>query len=140
MNWKRFFAAVAAVYVAVLATDFVLNLAFMKSANESLKGLWRPNMSSRAWLMYVFSALVALLFTFIFVKGREGRGLNEGVRFGIIMWLFVTVPMNVSMWVMLPIGWIIILRWILFGLLEMLIAGILVAAIYKPAAPAKVQP
>ena len=49
----------------------------------------------------------------------------------------MTLPMNVSMWVMLPIGWPIILRWILFGLLEMLIAGILVAAIYKPAAPAK---
>ena len=87
--------------------------------------------------MYVFGALVALMFTYIFVKGREGKGLAEGVRFGIIIWLFMTLPMNVSMWVMLPIGWPIILRWILFGLLEMLIAGILVAAIYKPAAPAK---
>jgi hypothetical protein len=78
-----------------------------------------------------------LMFTYIFVKGREGKGLAEGVRFGIIIWLFMNLPMNVSMWVMLPIGWQIILRWILFGLLEMLIAGILVAAIYKPAAPAK---
>jgi len=135
MNWKRFFAAALAVYVVVLAIDFVLNLAFMKSANESLKSLWRPNMSSRIWLMYVFSALVALLFTYIFVKGREDKGLAEGVRFGIIMWLFVTVPMCVAWWVMLPIGYFIILRWILFGLIEMLIAGILVAAIYKPAAP-----
>lgn len=140
MNWKRFFTAAAVVYAAVLAIDYVLNLAFMKSANESLKGLWRPNMSSRAWLMYVFSALVALLFTYIFVKGREGKGPAEGVRFGIIMWLFVTVPMNVAWWVMLPIGHMIILRWILFGLLEMLVAGILVAVIYKPAAPAKPQP
>ena len=140
MNWKRFSTASAAVYVAVLAIDFILNAIFMKTANESLKSLWRPNMSSRAWLMYVFSALIALLFTYIFVKGREGKGLAEGVRFGIIIWLFVSVPMNVSWWVMLPIGWQIILRWILFGLLEMLIAGILVAAIYKPAAPAKARP
>ena len=137
MNWKRFFAASAAVYVAIQAIDFVANAVFMKSDNEAIRGLWRTDLSSRMWWMYVFGVLVALMFTYIFVKGREGKGLAEGVRFGIIIWLFMTLPMNVSMWVMLPIGWPIILRWILFGLLEMLIAGILVAAIYKPAAPAK---
>jgi len=137
MNWKRFFAASAAVYVAIQAIDFVVNAVFMKSDNEAIRGLWRTDLSSRMWWMYVFGVLVALMFTYIFVKGREGKGLAEGVRFGIIIWLFMTLPMNVSMWVMLPIGWPIILRWILFGLLEMLIAGILVAAIYKPAAPAK---
>jgi uncharacterized membrane protein len=137
MNWKRFFVASAAVYVVIQAIDFVANTVFMKSANESIRGLWRTDLSSRMWWMYVFGALVALMFTYIFVKGREGKGLAEGVRFGIIIWLFMTLPMNVSMWVMLPIGWQIILRWLLFGMLEMLIAGILVAAIYKPAAPAK---
>jgi hypothetical protein len=140
MNWKRFSTAAIAVFVAVQALEFILNGVLMKSANESLKGLWRPNMSSRAWLMYVFSALVAVLFTYIFVKGRENKGLVEGIRFGILMWLFITVPMNVTWWVMLPIGWTIVLRWIVAGLLEMLVAGILVAAIYKPEAPAKAQP
>ena len=137
MNWKRFFVASAAVYVVIQAIDLIANTVFMKSANESIRGLWRTDLSSRMWWMYVFGVLVALMFTYIFVKGREGKGLAEGVRFGIIIWLFMTLPMNVSMWVMLPIGWQIILRWLLFGLLEMLIAGILVAAIYKPAAPAK---
>jgi hypothetical protein len=140
MNWKRFSTAAIAVFVAVQALEFILNGVLMKSANESLKGLWRPNMSSRAWLMYVFSALVAVLFTYIFVKGRENKGLVEGIRFGILMWLFITVPMNVTWWVMLPIGWTIVLRWIVAGLLEMLVAGLLVAAIYKPEAPAKAQP
>jgi hypothetical protein len=140
MNWKRFFAASAVVYVAIQAIDLIVNAVFMKTDNESLKSLWRPNMSSRVWLMYLVGVLVALLFTYIFVKGREGKGLAEGVRFGIIIWLFMSVPMYIGMWVMLLIGWQIILRWLLFSLLEMLIAGILVAAIYKPAAPAKAQP
>jgi hypothetical protein len=38
---------------------------------------------------------------------------------------------------MLLIPYIIILRWMLFGLLEMLVAGILVAVIYKPLALSK---
>jgi uncharacterized PurR-regulated membrane protein YhhQ (DUF165 family) len=137
MNWKRFFVAGLVTYVVVQAMDFVINEVFMKNANESLKSLWRPNMMSRMWVLYVVGVLVALLFTYIFVKGREGKGITEGVRYGIIIWLFVSVPMSVSMWVMLPIPYIIILRWMLFGLLEMLVAGILVAVIYKPLALSK---
>jgi uncharacterized PurR-regulated membrane protein YhhQ (DUF165 family) len=132
MNWKRFFVASLVTYVVVQAMDFIINEVFMKGANESLKSLWRPNMMARMWVMYVVGVLVALLFTYIFVKGREGKGIAEGVRYGIIIWLFVSVPMSVSMWVLLPIPYIIILRWMLFGLLEMLVAGILVAVIYKP--------
>lgn len=137
MNWKRFLAASLAVFVAVQALEFGFNELFMKGANESLKTLWRQQMASRMWVMYVLSALIALLFTYIFIKGREGKGIAEGVRFGIIIWLFFSVPMNVSMWVMLPIPHTIVLRWLLFGFLEMLAAGILVAVIYKPSAPAK---
>jgi uncharacterized PurR-regulated membrane protein YhhQ (DUF165 family) len=137
MNWKRFWMAGLVTYVVVQALDLVTNAVFMKSANESLKGLWRPNMMSRMWVMYVVGAVVTLLFTYIFVKGREGKGIAEGVRYGIIIWLFVSAPMNVSMWVLLPIPHIIVLRWMLIGLLEMLIAGILVAVVYKPLAPAK---
>jgi uncharacterized PurR-regulated membrane protein YhhQ (DUF165 family) len=137
MNWKRFFVASLVTYVVVQAMDFVINEVFMKSANESLKSLWRPDMASKMWLMYVVGVLWALLFTYIFIKGREGKGITEGVRYGIIIWLFFNVPMNLGMWVMLPIPFAMIIRWLLFGLLEMLIAGILVAVIYKPLAPAK---
>jgi uncharacterized PurR-regulated membrane protein YhhQ (DUF165 family) len=137
MNWKRFLVASAVTYVVVQAMELVINNVLMKSANESLMSLWRPNMMSRMWVMYAVGVLVTLLFTYIFVKGREGKGIAEGVRYGIIIWLFVSVPMSVSMWVLLPIPYIIILRWMLYGLLEMLIAGILVAVIYKPVAAAK---
>ena len=137
MNWKRFFVAGFVTLVAVQAMDFIINEVFMKSANESLKSLWRPDMMSKVWVMYVLGVILAFLFTYIFIKGREGKGIAEGVRFGLIIWLFTIVPMNLSMWVMLPIPFIIVVRWTLFGLLEMLIAGILVAVIYRPLAPAK---
>jgi uncharacterized PurR-regulated membrane protein YhhQ (DUF165 family) len=136
MNWKRFFMAGLVTYVVVQALDFVINEVFLKSTNEAVKGLWRPEMASRMWLMYIVGLVATLLFTYIFVKGRENKGIVEGVRYGIIIWLFMIVPMNVSMWVLLPIPYIIIVRWMLVGLLEMLIAGILVAVIYKPLAPA----
>jgi hypothetical protein len=136
MNWKRFFVASLVIFVVVQAMDFVINNVFLKTAYDSLSSLWRPDMMSKMWVMYVIGVLVSLLFTYIFIKGREGKGISEGVRFGIIIWLFVAVPMNHSMWVLLPIPYLLIFRWTLFALLKMLIAGILAAVIYKPLAPA----
>ena len=136
MNWKRFLLASLAVFVAVQILEFLVNSVFMKSANDSLSNLWRPDMASKMWVMYPIGVLVALLFTYIFVKGREGKGTIEGVRFGIIIWLFVSVPMNLAMWVMLPIPGILIVKWLLWSLLEMVIAGVLVVIIYRPLAPA----
>jgi hypothetical protein len=138
MNWKRFFLASLVIFVVVQGMEFVINNVFMKSAYESLKSLWRPDRMSKMWVMYIIGVLVSLLFTYIFIKGREGKGIAEGVRYGIIIWLFVAVPMNLSMWVLLPIPYLVIFRGTLFALLEMLVAGILVAVIYKPLTPAKV--
>lgn len=137
MNWKRFIVAALTVFVAVQAMEFVIGTFLLESANEFLQGLWGAGMMSRAWMMYLMSVLVALVFTYIFVKGREGKGLQEGVRFGIIIWLFLTVPMNHFLWVIMPIPYRIIFQMLLAGLLEMLVAGILVAAIYRPKEAAK---
>ena len=132
MNWKRFLIASLVVFVVVQAMEFLINNVILMSQYESLKNLWRPDMESKMWIMYLIGLLVAFLFTYIFIKGREGKGLAEGVRYGIIIWLFVSVPMCLGFWVMFPVPLKLALWWMLFSLLEMLIAGILVAAIYRP--------
>jgi quinol-cytochrome oxidoreductase complex cytochrome b subunit len=137
MNWKRFLLASAAVYVVYQVLDFVVSKVFMKGANDSLQGLWRPDLMAKIWVMYAVGVVVAVLFTYIFVKGREGKGISEGVRYGIIMWLFVSVPMGATLWVFLPIDLTIFLQGLIYSLFEMLVIGILVAVIYKPLAPPK---
>jgi heme/copper-type cytochrome/quinol oxidase subunit 2 len=137
MNWKRFFWAFVVVYVVFQGLGFLIDNVFLKGAYEELKNLWRPQMMSRMWLMYVVGLLVAFLFVYIFIKGREGKGIQEGVRYGILIWLFTVVPFNLELWVIFPIPHMLILKWLLFGLLTTLVGGVLAAAIYKPAAPPK---
>ena len=136
MNCKRFVIASVVVFVAVQVMEFIVNGLIMKDQYESLKSLWRPDMASKMWLMYVVGVLVAFLFTYIFVKGREGKGIAEGIRYGIVIWLFVAIPMSLWFWAMFPVPFKISLWWMVFSLIEYIIAGILVAAIYKPVQPA----
>jgi hypothetical protein len=132
MNWKRFWLASAVVYVVYNGLDILISKVFMKGANDALQSLWRADLMSRMWVMYVVGALVSVLFTYIFVKGREGKGVSEGVRYGIIIWLFTSLPMGAMLWVFLPIDFSIFLQGLISSLFEMLIIGILVAVIYKP--------
>jgi len=134
MNWKRIFLASLVIYVVFQGLGYLMDHVFLKGDYDQLKSLWRPNMTSRMWVLYVVGLLVAFLFTYIFVKGREGKGIQEGVRFGIIIWLFTIVPYNLELWVIFPIPHQLIVKWMLFGLLSSLIGGILAAVIYEPAA------
>ncbi len=132
MNCKRFFAASIVVFVAVQLMEYVVNNVILMPTYESLKQLWRPDIESKMWMWYPLGLLTALLFTYIFIKGREGKGILEGVRYGIIIWLFASVPFSHAFYVMINIPYSLCLQWCGFGLIEMLVAGILVAAIYKP--------
>jgi len=137
MNWKRFWVASLAVFVVIQAIDYIMDIIVLKKVYESLQSFWREDTVSKIWLAYVMALLISFLFTYIFIKGREGKGILEGVRFGIVIWLFAIVPMYHTLWVFVPIPYALIFRWTLFGLLQTLVAGIIVAAIYKPSAPAK---
>lgn len=133
MNWKRFFIASAVIYIVLQVMEFVINNIILMKEYEAIQHLWRQDIESKMWIMYLIGILVALLFTYIFVKGREGKGLAEGVRYGIIIWLFVAVPMSFGFWFMFPIPFRLALWWMIFSLLEYIVAGLLVASIYKPA-------
>lgn len=136
MNWKRFFWASLVILVVRKGLAYLIETFFLMR-DERVNSLLRPDVKSTVWLMFIVGLLVAFLFTYIFVKGREGKGIQEGVRFGIIVCLFVTVPTGLGAWMMFPIPMALIARWILMGLLLNLISGILAAAIYKPAGPVK---
>jgi len=137
MNWKRFLMASLTVFVVIQAMRYIVDTVLLNKDYESLQTFWRENTVSRIWLAYGMALLVSLLFTYIFIKGREGKGIQEGVRYGIIIWLFAFVPIYHTLWVFVPIPYSLIFRWTLFGLLQTFVAGIIVAAIYKPLAPTK---
>lgn len=134
MNVKRFVVASLAVFVAVGIIDFLINNFLLMSTYESVKKLWREDMMSKVWIMYVVALITSFLLAYIFIKGYEGKGIMEGVRFGVLIGLFIGLPMGFGTYVMIAIPLCLALEWLIVSLVEMLVAGILLAAIYKPAA------
>lgn len=132
MNVKRYIAASLAVFVAGGALSFLVDNVILKSTYDSLKNLWRPDLESKMWIMWVVGFIISFLFAFIFTKGYEGKGVMEGVRFGLLIGLFVSIPMAYGTYVMLAIPYSLALQWFVYGTVEYIIFGIVVALIYRP--------
>lgn len=135
MNWQRLGLACIAVYAFYHLFGWLFHGFFMNEDYAALAGtVFRPEaeMNSRMWLMFVTSAVWTVLFCYIFVRGREGSGLMEGVRFGLIIGFFMTLPYAYESWMIFPLPLSMAHTWFASGLVFSVIAGIIVAAIYRP--------
>jgi hypothetical protein len=136
MNWKRFLWAGLAVLVVRKGLDYLIDTFVLMRDWEKLN-LLRPDVRSTVGPMFAVGALAALMFTYIFVKGYEGKGIPEGVRFGVVIWLFATVPTGLGAWMMFPLPLAEVVKWIFNGLFLNLVSGIVAAAVYRTAVPAR---
>ena len=114
----------------------------LAGAYEATSHLWRPEaeMNSMMWLMWLTGLIWAFLFVYIFIKGYEGRGIMEGLRFGLLIGVFYSLPMSLGTYAVQPMPFSLAVSWLVFGVIEITILGIVTALIYKPAEAAGPKP
>jgi hypothetical protein len=132
MNMKKFLLASLAVFVSLQILDFVIHNVILSSQYEAIMSVWRPDMMDKMWVMYVTGVVFSLLFVYIFSKGQEGKGLMEGVKYGLIIGLLVIFVGSFNQFVVYPIPYGLTWKWIIYGLIEYMILGAVTALIYKP--------
>jgi hypothetical protein len=135
MNVKRFVLGCVAVYVVYQCLGFLIHQVFLGETYASLASVWRPEaeMMSKIWIMYLTSAVWAVLFCYIFTRGYEGKGAMEGARYGLIMGLFVGIPFSYESFVIYPITLSLAHAWMVSAVVLSVICGVVLALIYKPA-------
>lgn len=138
MNKKKFLIAFIVVFVLLELTNYLVNNVFMMSVYEAHKTVFRQmdDMMSKMWVIYVTDIIWAFFFVFFFVKGYENKGIGEGIRFGIYMGLFYVFVSSYQMYVVYPIPYSLTLQWFIYGIIQMVILGVVTALIYKPNAVA----
>ena len=113
MNWKRLSLAAVLVFVALIVTELIIHLVILKGCYEPLQetGIFgsQERMSSYMWVKILIGAIFAYMFVFIFARGHEGRGLIEGVRYGIYITLFFNFVMAYLQFVLYGIPYSLVL-------------------------------
>lgn len=131
MNFKRFIAAVIAVFITFMALDFIIHNIILMDVYASLKNLWRPDMESLMWMMPLITFTLSVLVTLLFIRGYQDNGVMEGVRFGILVGLMTNGLGAFSQYWMYPLPFSLAVKWFAFGLIEFIIAGIVLSLVYR---------
>ena len=86
-------------------------------------------------LMFVSSLVGFFAVAYIFAKGHDGGpGVKEGLLFGVVLGSVFTFLVSVPSYVIYNIGQPLASKMIVAGFLEMLIDGLVLGLVYKPAA------
>lgn len=138
MNWKKFWLAALLVYVAYVVTLFVIHSLILGGyyMKPDVQSSFRPEeaMSKYSWVRFVTMAVFAFFFTFIFAKGYEGKGIMEGVRFGVYITFFTFFVGSFEQFIIYPIPYAVVWYWIIAGLVQSVLMGVVAALVYKPKA------
>lgn len=132
MNRKRIAIAAVVLLVVSAILDFVVHGIILGPVYEATKELWRPDMEEKMWVWNLLNLMTAILLPIIFAKGYEGKGVVEGVRFGLLIGFLMATSMALGTYGMVAIPESLAVQWFLFGLARYAIFGILLALVYKP--------
>jgi hypothetical protein len=131
---KRFIIAFIAAYIFLFVWGWLLNGVLLKGVYAETPNLWRTEsemMSLFHWII-LGQALVVFSFVMIYATGFAGGGAIAGIRLGLLLEI-AAIGMRMAIYAVQPFPGKLIFYGSASGLLEMIIVGAIVGAIYKPA-------
>lgn len=134
MNTKKFWITGLVVFLVMYALDFLFHGMFMVKYYNEILHILRPEEAMMTYMpsMLIGQLLIAFGFTYIFVKGYEGKGCVEGIRYGLIVgFVFGVGPAMINYSVYQMTGSIMLAYFIWYPV-ECMIMGAVAATVYKP--------
>jgi hypothetical protein len=134
MKNRTFWIGWIVVFIVMQALGYVIHEVMMDDTYEKLASIFRPEaeMMDMMWMMMVSGAVTLFMFCYIFTRGYEGKGIMEGVRYGALIGFLMAGPMAIDPHVIYPVPADVASIWLVSGIVSLMIAGAVFAAIYKP--------
>lgn len=135
MNTNRLIVASVAAFVVLAVLEFGIHGVLLSGMYQATATVWRPEIEMRqimGWF-YVGYAVMAFMFTFIYIQGYEKKksGIEQGLRFGLYIGVLLGAAGSFASYVVLPIPGMLAFYWFVAALIESVAAGAAVGAIYK---------
>ena len=130
---KRFILAFVVAYIFLFLWGWLLNGVVLKDVYAETPNLWRTQtemMSLFHWII-IGQALIVFSFVMIYASGFAGGGVLAGILLGLLLEI-AAIGMRLGFYAVQPIPGKLIVYGSISGLIEMIIVGAMVGAIYKP--------
>jgi hypothetical protein len=127
--------AVALVFVVLVAAGFLIHAVWLGNTYQAMRDVGfsfrTPEaFQHRMWLIWLSDLLYAILFVWVYVRGREDTPwVGQGLRYGVLMSLFTVVPNALNEYVVYNLQHMLVVKWMAAGSAVLVILGLLVAAV-----------
>jgi hypothetical protein len=133
MNW-RFTISVIVIFVMLFLLGWLVHGGLLAADYERIRPLLRSPDETRARILYVFAAQLCTAFALVWIyrQGREDRPwLGQGIRYGTVMALLATVPINLIQYAAMPIPLDFMLRRMCYDVAAVISLSVVVAWINR---------
>lgn len=131
MNKVRLILAIVVVFVVANATGVFIHAIWLKQDYVPVASLYRPDGQEKmVWIVLAYLSF-AVGSVWIYAHGVEDKPLLlQGVRFGILMWLVLTIPSFFIAYAVQPIPFILTAKQVLSELAGKILIGVVTALVY----------
>jgi hypothetical protein len=132
MNTKRYIVAALVMFVFIFFYEWLVHGVFLMNTYQSAPHVWRSvdemaaNIPYSIFFQLALSAWTAFVFTRFYKEGGVGKGLLFGLYFGLFA-AMISASWYLGLPVPATLGW----SWWIASVIEGLISGAILGAIYK---------
>ncbi len=133
MNLKKLVLTIIVVFVVANITGFLIHATLLAPDYMVVKEHYRPEGQEKMiWICLAYLAF-AIGSVIVYAKGVEAKPwLGQGIRFGILMWLVLTVPSFFIAYAVQPVPTMLMVKQVLFEGIDKIVLGVITAALYRP--------
>ena len=127
---RKFWISFAVMFVMAMAIGMVVHGVLLHDEYRRLGSLMRSETEAQKMfgLMILAHVLIALGFTWIYVKGKEARPwLGQGFRYGVAVAVMMTIPTYLIYYVVMPFPSDLVAQQIVFDSLGIIAMAIVLA-------------
>lgn len=128
---KKCLLGTGVTFVLLFITDFIIHGKCLEDLYLATQSLWRSeaDMESMMPTMMLGQLLMAVFFSWIFVHGYKGKGVLEGVRYGLLMGGFQAGGQLV-MYAVAPYPLELTVSWIVAAFAQSVLLGVALSLIW----------
>jgi len=135
MNYPRVALAAVVAWIVSVAVGYFVNSYLLMDLYAAHETVFRPQAEMNLLLGFGAQLLAFFVFAYMYAKGYEGTsGLQEGLRFGVLIGLLILGFASAWNYAVLRVSDALGMAWMIDGLVEMSLYGIIVGLVYRPRA------
>jgi hypothetical protein len=132
MNMKRLVLTIIVIFVLANLSGFFIHAIWLKQDYMPAAHLFRPEGQEKMLFIILGYLAFAIGSVWLYAHGVEDKPwLGQGVRFGIAMWLVLTVPTFFIDYAVQPMPLLLTVKQVLSEGINKIILGIITALLYR---------